>query len=183
MSCAPPAVFRAQPAPEATCRWAVLPGWGQTPQHLLLGREDGLLFTLGTAIKKTGAVPTWRAPGGCPSVHPPQLLGIESQEGVGEAGRGPWSPPHKLWARAGHRGLALRVGTPGRTLGSSSHPQRGWARRCAWSGESAMDLGLGPQASQGSQAFSWCHWATGCRGRAIMSFQCLTSPGPLFQDR
>jgi len=33
------------------------------------------------------------------------------------------------------------------------------------------------------QAFSWCHWATGCRGRAIMSFQCFTSPGPLFQDR
>lgn len=44
--------------------------------------------------------------------------------------------------------------------------------------EGAMD-----GAGQRDQALRACHWATLVRGRASMSFQCFTSPGPLFHDR
>lgn len=51
-------------------------------------------------------------------------------------------------------------------------------KRGAEDEEGAME-----EAGQCDQALRACHWATLVRGRASMSFQCFTSPGPLFHDR
>lgn len=80
---------------------------------------------------------------------------------------------------------------------ASSLPQRGvmlgWGLWGLWlealaqvlpcSGDTRTGMSPAPSPAPEAQAFSWCHCATACRGRAIMSFQCFTSPGPLFQDR
>lgn len=106
---------------------------------------------------------------------------------------------HRFWHLLGRGWGRLRIpptpgkGGPGGSGGLRPHPPAGSppARplsRRSLAGSTAgrgWELGRGTPSprSGGAQAFSWCHCATACRGRAIMSFQCFTSPGPLFQDR
>lgn len=106
---------------------------------------------------------------------------------------------HRFWHLLGRGWGRLRAprtpgrGEPGGSGGLRPRPPAGFPRagplsRRSLAGSAAgrgWELGRGTPSprSGGAQAFSWCHCATACRGRAIMSFQCFTSPGPLFQDR
>lgn len=78
--------------------------------------------------------------------------------------------------RSGFKGLESRwlIVPVFRSLAASLVHKDGRGRGRGWG--TRRELGA-------DQALRACHWATLVRGRASMSFQCFTSPGPLFHER
>lgn len=104
-------------------------------------------------------------------------------------GRGSWAaacpprPSTRERQKRGAGGLRPPPTAGSRRAGPLSRRSLGSSPGALWRGDGGWEGGPPAPQSWGAQAFSWCHCATACRGRAIMSFQCFTSPGPLFQDR